>query len=554
MKDTISRRELLTFMAAGVATLPLPEVLAASRSLAPKGESTKPNVIVICSDEHHPLLAGYRGHGYVKTPNLDRLAARGVHFTRNYCSCPVCTPSRMSFITGKYVHQIDSWMIGVPLDREEMTWPRRLGEVGIPSTCIGKLDACGKYQECGFSDFTTFERRPAWSVYPRQTPYAPRLEGYKRKDKRLHLQNAGTSEEHIPLLVRKVGEDEANSGVFHFKHHRYFGFYGHDREVTRRGLEFLKTQGAKKDGGQWALYLGYLQPHWPFIVPKKYFDMYYPDNITMPHDAEFPLNEKLHPAVQHFQKGLDLGDVPEDKLRRSIAAYYGMVTALDDMIGEVLDELEAQGLDDNTYIIYTSDHGESLGEHGLFYKQCAYEGSVGVPLIVSGPSIPAGRRVDVPTTLVDMYPTVLDMMGMKAESDRPGGSWLPLARGEKSERPDYAFSEFHGNFFKRAWYMLVRGDYKYIYYEKEKPSLFNVKKDPLEMNDLASDSTYVGVLQEFDALLCTITDPEATAMRAKKALGLVGNDGTDYCDTLTVAELKEARKAGRFKREPRRVR
>ncbi len=489
----------------------------------------QPNILVICSDQHHPLMSSYRGHKIVKTPNLDRLAKRGTHFTRAYCNSPICTPSRMSFITGKYVHQIDNWMIGVPLDPNEMTWPKRLESAGIPSTMFGKMDFCGEYQDGGFSDYKILRKRPAFKSVPLKKPFLPRLNDFFREDKRRHLIVAGTRTEEI---MSDGGEciGELNDKI---------GNYDHDRIITNFALDYLKNKEAEGSGRPWALYIGLIQPHWPFRVPDKYFNMYYPDNIELPFDAHFP-NERLHPALRNFQKGLDLGKVTDEILRKVIAVYYGMITCMDDMVGEILNELEKQDMLDDTYIIYTSDHGESLGEHGLFYKQCSYEGSVGIPLIISGPGIPSSKRIDRPVSLIDMYPTIMDMAGLKTEEDRPGSSWLHLVKGENHKRDDYVFSEFHANFFKHSWYMLVKDDFKYTYYVNDRPSLYNLKKDPHEMDDLASNKEYKDILNEFKSVLLKILDPEKVDRQAKKDLGLIGPDGEDYTLTKTFKDFKHS--------------
>jgi len=432
----------------------------------------------------------------------------------------------MSFITGKYVHQIDNWMNGVPLDREEMTWPKRLNSAGIPSTMLGKMDFCGEYQDGGFTDHKILRRRPAFDSIPMKKPFLPRLNNYSREDKRRHLVMAGTRTEEIISDGGFIGERDDK-----------IGNYDHDRIVTNYALDYLKKKGVKDKESPWALYIGLLQPHWPFRVPDKYFNMYYPDNIELPVDGHFP-NRRLHPALRNFQKGLDLGKVTDEMLRKVIAAYYGMITCMDDMVGEVLDELEKQGMADDTYIIYTTDHGESLGEHGLFYKVCSYEGSVGVPLIISGPEIPCSKSIDWPVSLVDMYPTIMDMAGLKTEEDRPGASWLSLVKGEKHKRDDYVFSEFHGSFFKHAWYMLVKGDFKYTYYVNDRPTLYNLKNDPHEINDLVLNKEYAGILKQFNSLLLKIVDPEETDLRAKKDLGLIGPDGEDYTLTKTFEDFK----------------
>jgi choline-sulfatase len=480
------------------------------------------NLVVICSDQHHPLMTGYRGHPYVRTPNLDRLVKEGTRFTRAYCTSPICTPSRMSFITGKYVHQIRSWMIGVPLSREEMTWSRRLDRAGIPSTMLGKMDFCGEYQDGGFTSHRIIRRRKAWDSFPRRDPYLPRLEGYTRPDKRQHLVMAGPRSDEI-----------SSDGDFSGEINDRIGNYDHDRIVTGWALEFLRERSREDRNQPWALYVGFLMPHWPFCVPEQYYNMYFPDRLALPFDFHVP-NENLHPALRHFQDALDLGEVTEDMLRRTIAAYSGMITCMDSMVGEILRELEANSFKDNTYVIYTSDHGESLGEHGLFYKQCAYEGSVGVPLVIAGPNVPEEKVIDHPVSLIDMYPTILDMADLRAEPDRPGHSWLPLVRGEKQNRPDYAFSEFHGNFLKHDWYMLVRDRYKYVYYVDEHSSLFDIADDPKELRDLALDERYRPVLRGFEKLLRSSIDPEEVASRAKQDLGLIGPDGTDYTVTLSV--------------------
>ncbi len=485
----------------------------------------QPNIVVICSDEHHPWMTGYLDHPHVKTPVLDKMAEEGTYFTRAYCNSPICVPSRMSFITGKYAHEVKSWCIGIPMDRDEMTWGKRLHQEGIPSTLLGKMDFCGEYQDGGFTEHKIIHRRRAWEKIPPDEPWTARLKGYTRPDKRMHVHRAGPESE----VKRKREEMDGNSrGVV--------SHYEHDRQVTDWALEYLRGKGASEESKPWALYVGYLYPHWPFCAPDEYFNMYYPDNLEIPKNAKFP-NPDLHPALRHFQQALDLGEVTEDMLRRTIAGYYGMITCMDAMIGEILDELSAQGYGDNTYVVYTSDHGESLGEHGLFYKECAYEGSVGVPLIVTGPELPRGQVNDHPVSLVDLYPTVMEMAGLETEPDRSGHSWLPLIRGEEQDRPDYAFSEFHSNFLRQDWYMLVRGDYKYVYYVKERPELYNVKEDPLEDHDLAEDPAFAELLKEFEALLRTITDPEEISQLAKYDLGLLGEDGTDYTETLSVADV-----------------
>lgn len=488
----------------------------------------KGNTIVICSDQHHFRYSGYRGHQFVKTPNLDALTKQGTSFNNCYCNSPVCTPSRMSFITGKHVHQIGSWFIHVPLDENEPTWASRLSDAGVESTMFGKMDFCGSYQSGGFDKYKIADRRAAFSPYPCISSFPARLKDYVRPDKRSHLKNAGIRK---PLVM--LGGNYYHDAV---------GFYDHDCLVTDWAKTYLHEKSNETE--PWILYLGYVLPHWPYICPEEYFNMYYPDNIEWPYDCVMPENLKLHPAIQEFQRSCDFTDITEDDMRRTLAAYYGLITCMDNMIGEVFHTLKELGMYDDTTIIYTSDHGESCGEHGLFYKQCAYDGSVAVPLIAKGPDIAKNHVVDTPVSLVDLYPTLLDLYELEVESDRPGKSWMPFFHGKTSYDMDYVFAEYHGNFFRDSWYMIVKEDYKYVYYVSQRPSLFNLKDDPQEMFDLALESKYKTKLDEFENLLRTYIDPEEVDWRSKKDLGLISPDGEDLTQTLTVNELEEAIKNG----------
>lgn len=534
----INRRKFLKLMGAVGVALPF-----SNRNIIAQIEDQRPNIVVIISDQHHPRIAGYLGHPLVKTPNLDRLADAGTSFSRTYCTYPVCGPSRVSMMTGKYAHQHGTWMNEVPTNPEIITWPMKLTEAGYHTGAIGKMDFAGKYQNPGFKEFHTFSHRAAFNPYPLNTPWDMRLRDYRRPVKRRILENSGPSQ---PVKREFSAADTVDDPLFRNSDSRYTGYYGHDREVTEHGIMFLRHRAKDITSRPWALYLGYLQPHWPYRVPQRYYDIYYPDRIEWPHDARFP-NDSLHPVLKHFQDLLCINGLEEDVYRRAIAAYYGMVTCLDDLIGKVIEELKTQGIYENTVIIYSSDHGESLGEHGLFYKQCSYEGSAGVPLIIKGPGIPKGQRIDTPISGVDLYPTLMELTGLDTEEDVQGHSLLPLTRGDNSSYPEYSFSEFHGNFFPQSWYMLVKDGYKFTYYsDGMRPSLFNLIDDPQENRDLATDSGYSQRLNEFNDLLHTILDPESTALRSKQDLGLIGPSGLDYTKVLSWSEYKEGVESGRF--------
>ncbi|MFO7870457.1 MAG: sulfatase-like hydrolase/transferase [Kiritimatiellia bacterium] len=470
----------------------------------------RPNIVLIVSDQHNPHVAGYAGNRFVRTPNLDRISAEGVVFKSAYCSSPVCGPSRMSYMTGKYVHQIENWWNAVPLDPAEPTWAGELDRNGIETTLLGKIDAPGEYENPGFTHYRLSMRRKAFDPYPRREPQAKMLAGATRPSSRRHIEHAGS------FKPDDIGEIGAGYDPRH-------GLYFQDRQVSDWAGEFLEEKAGSESGRPWVLHVGFEYPHWPYVCPERFFNMYYPDRAEIPGNCRF--SEDLHPALKEWERWNDLGELPRDDLVRALAAYYGMVTALDEMTGEIITRLKAQGEYDNTYIIYTSDHGDSAGEHGFFFKHCCLEGSAGVPLIMRGPGIEPGTTVGTPVSLVDLYPTIMDCFGLESDGGLPGQSLFRTMEG--GGKRDSVFSEWHGPGFKGAWYMLCRGDFKYTWYESFPPSLYNLAEDPGENRDLAQDPEFADLVRDFEKELRSLVNPEAISLKAKRDLGVITADGRD---------------------------
>ncbi len=468
----------------------------------------KPNILFICTDQQHPAIAGYRGNSIVKTPNIDALAEAGMHFTRTYVSSPVCGPSRAAYMFGKRVFQIKNWYNAEAWPKDEVTWASRVTDNGYYTAHFGKMDSPGLYDELGFSEEWHCAKRPIRKVNGADARFLP----YKPRNAKGHLKVTTFEPEEYKGEKFEVGNYKP---------------YGLDRPTTDRALRFLQER--KNDNKPWMLHVGLLMPHWPFTLPQKYYDMYANVDMPKPIDAKFP-NKDMHPALQHFQwwDGLDVA--PDDEeFENALRAYYGMVTCLDDMLGELIEELKRSGMYENTYIIFTSDHGDNLGEHGMIgNKHTPLEGSVTVPLVISGPGVRSGVKEEMPAALVDMYPTIMNMAGIDFQDAKmPGKNLLPVLQGKEEAVDRIIFSEWHGTGFPGAWYMLVNKKYKYIYYERQRPSLFDLEADPQEMNDLALDPRYAEVLNGFQAELNEILDPIAVAKEARKQQGLITEDGID---------------------------
>lgn len=445
------------------------------------------NLVFILSDEHNKAMTGCYGHPVVQTPNLDRLAENGVRFDNAYCNCPICVPSRASLATGQYVHQIGLWDNSAPYTGTPSSWGHRLAEQGYRVTTIGKLHYRNEQDDTGFPD----QRIP------------------------LHVMD-GIGD--IYSLIRDELRPRASSrekiveaGPGDSSYTRY------DRAIAEEAVRFLKEEAPRQEK-PWVLFVSLVTPHFPLIAPPPFYEMYPHESVVLP--RQYSLSERpKHPAIEAYRRSSATQDeFDETVVRKAVAAYYGLCSFLDEQVGQIMRAVEEEGLSDRTRILYTSDHGDTLGEHGVWFKSTMYEGSVGVPMILSGPDIPKGTSVDLPVSLVDCFPTILDGVGAEPHTDDarlPGASLLPIARGES--RPfRTVFSEYHASGSMTGAFMIRFGAYKYVHYAGCPPQLFDLETDPGELRDLAGQPSYADVLQACEEELRRIADPELTDRRAKR--------------------------------------
>jgi choline-sulfatase len=442
------------------------------------------NMLFIMSDEHRRDTMGCSGHTQVRTPNLDRLAASGTRFTDAYCNSPTCVPSRASFATGRYPHQIGFWDNGTPYDGSVKSWGHRLQENGNPCVSIGKLHFRSTDDANGFDE----------EIIP------------------LHVVDGigdvvGLIRDDVP--PRKAAlKLAADAGRGDSSYQRY------DDQIIEAAVAWLKRKGDERGGKPWALFVSLVCPHFPLIARPEWYDLYPEDNLPMPHHyAES--DRPTHPFIRAtaniaiYDKGFD--DVT---LRRAIAAYFGMVSFLDDNIGKLMSALGEAGLTGDTRVVYTSDHGDNLGNRGLWGKSNMYEDAAGSPLIMAGPDIPAGTVCHQPVSLVDGFPTILECVGAPmSDRDLPGTSLFEIARGVGPKRT--VFSEYHASGSVTGAFMIRKGRFKYVYYAGMPPQLFDLDADPLEACDLASDPGYAGLVRDCETELRGVCDPDEVDRQAK---------------------------------------
>ena len=446
------------------------------------------NLVIIMSDEHDPRFMGHMGHPRVRTPNMDRLAARGTAFTAAYTNCPICVPARASFATGCYVHEIGYWDNAIAWDGKVKGWPNRLQEEGLYNATIGKLH---------------YRRE--------EDPY-----GIDRQIEPMHIYNGigmvwGSQRDPLPdtrgsfRMLKNTGPGES-------------GYNRYDGRIADEAVAWLREASTHEFPRPWVLYIGFVAPHFPLVAPQKYFDPYPIEDMPFP-KLHPRTGYERHPWVEEHARfsQTDSQFADEEERMLAIAAYHALCTFVDERIGAVLDSLDETGLSGTTRLIYTSDHGDNVGARGLWGKSMLYEEASRIPMIVAGPDVREGRTVATPVTLVDLYPTVLDGVGLEArenEAALPGRSLFAIA--DEADDPErIALSEYHAVGSNSAGFMLRKGRFKYHYYVGHAPELFDLEADPEELTDLAPDPACAATLAEYEALLRAIVDPEDADRRAK---------------------------------------
>ena len=291
----------------------------------------------------------------------------------------------------------------------------------------------------------------------------------------------------------------------------------YDKDITKKAIEWLEKEVSKNSDRPWTLFVSLVCPHPPWIAPERFFNFYPAEEIPLPL-AYNEAKRSMHPGLEDFRRFFGVqGSFEDDTLKKVTAAYYGMISYLDENIGHLLNTLEKTGLSGNTRVIYSSDHGESMGQKGMFSKCNMYEESVGIPMIISGPDLPKGQEIDTPTQLMDIFPTILEATGVDSkdeDQELKGYSLISLAQGETPERS--ILSEQHSAGAKSAVYMIRKGKWKYVHYVEGYPSqLFDLEKDPNELNDLGGNSESSDQMTTMEKELRMNLDPEKVDQKAK---------------------------------------
>jgi len=441
--------------------------------------SQQPNIIVVMSDQHSGDILGCAGDPFAETPTLDALAARGTRFARAYCNAPICVPSRASLATGLPIDEIPAWDNADPYHGQRTSFMHRARDAGYNTISVGKLHFRSTEDDNGFDE----------EILP------------------MHIASGvGTMtsliRDELPR-VSSVSDLVRNSGPGISSYTRY------DRSVRDQAVNWLEDHRSSTDDRPFLLFVSFTNPHPPYLAPQALYDHFHAKN--MPLAERHGLGERPeHPGLRGFRRYFDLDEpFSADVLRAARAAYYANVAAIDGHVGAVLDAAGRAGALDNAVVIYTSDHGESLGRKGLFGKCNMYEESIRVPLIIAGAGVSSGHVSTTPAQLLDLYPTVLDVVGVNpnhADRKRKGRSLRELAR--RSDTPREIVIQHHSAGTRAAIAALSNGRTKLVRSLGAPSMLFDLADDPDESSDLASNPDYEPLLTTMERQLAARIDLE----------------------------------------------
>lgn len=438
-----------------------------------------PNLLFLMTDQQRADTIA--PHTLCQTPHLDKLAANGTRFNRCYTVNPICSPTRASLMTGllphshgmvDVTHAVPSYRAS--FDTSLPVWPQTLQKAGYHTAYFGKwhVERSEKLENFGFE---TYE-----------------VEQYNKL-----------------LGLVEVGDEMAVRGVVQQKGYKDFLLYGvsdapveslPEYQLYSDGIQFLR-QAAAEPERPFALFLSSEAPHDPYVSLREQYERYNPADIPRPPNFDDDLADRpgIYRRIQRTWDTLNWDD-----FARATACYYANCTMIDEQIGRILAELEALGLAGNTIIVFTSDHGDYMGEHGLALKGIpAFEGAYRVPLLLAGPGIPAGRQVDQIVSLVDL-PATLTQLTVETDFGGHGRSLLPLLQNENTGWTNEAFAECHGQRFNYTQRIVWQDNYKYVFNGFDEDELYDLAADPHELCNLAGDAAQRPLLEKMAARMWQI--------------------------------------------------
>jgi arylsulfatase A-like enzyme len=465
----------------------------------------RPNILVIVPDQMRGSAMGCMGNPDVQTPNLDRLAREGVLFRRTYANVPVCCPARATLLTGKYAHANGMVANDLRLRESEVTIAEILRDAGYRTGFVGKWHLDGGPRDPGF------------------VPPGPRRQGFEFW--------AAYECHHQHFLPSYFRDTPEMIRIPKFEPEASCDF----------AVEFLKAQ---PEGRPFFLTVQMGPPHDRYGAPEEYMKRYDPNRLTMrenwrPNSERGPGGPGIEPELR--RPGMPPAEYVPTGGKEEVAAYYAAITAVDDQVGRLVRTLKEMGQDDNTIILFTSDHGDMLGSHGLRRKRKPHEESAGVPGIVRWPAkVPAGRVVDTLFSHADMPPTLLALAGLDVPATMQGADLSAVALGRTTAGPDAVllqiFVPYHPDQIEAPWRGIITDRYTYARREHEPWVLFDNRTDPWQMTNLVGEPQHATLAEELDRKLAALMKTHGDSWRFNSNERVEENGRLYRFETFTTIE------------------
>lgn len=433
---------------------------------------TRPNILILMVDQLNGTLFPDGPAGWLHAPNLKKLAARSVRFANAYTGSPLCAPGRASFMTGQLPQRTRVYDNAAEFASDIPTYAHHLRRAGYRTILSGKMHFVGPDQMHGL------EERLTTDIYPADFGWTP---DYRKPGERIDwwYHNLGS--------VTGAGVAEITNQL------------EYDDEVAHHAVAKVYDLSRGADDRPWCLTVSFTHPHDPYVARRKYWDLYEdcahlsPDVAAIPYDEQDPHSKRLMDACDW--RAFDISD---EQIRRARRGYFANISYVDDKIGEILEALEASRQE--AIIVFVSDHGDMLGDRGLWFKMNFFDGSARVPLMVAAPGLKPGL-IETPVSTIDVTPTLCDLAGVSMDEVMPwtdGESLVPLARGVARTTPvamEYAA--------EGSWAPLVglrMGKWKYVRCGLDPDQLFDMEADPQELNNRAADPAAKSILNDLRAM------------------------------------------------------
>lgn len=444
----------------------------------------EPNILLVMADQLAAPFLPIHGHPVVQAPAVERLAAQGVVFSSAYSNSPLCAPARFAMMSGQRNSRIGAYDNASELRASVPTFAHHLRSLGYRTTLCGKMHFIGPDQLHGF------ERRLTTDIYPADFGWTPNWEDPQgRFDWWFHNMDS----------VVNAGVAEATNQL------------DYDDEVGFQAVRELRDVARTANDQPWFLTVAFTHPHDPYVMRQRYWDRYRHEDIDLPRIGAADVAPDPHSTRLRHMSAMDAVEITEEMVRDARHAYYAAISYVDDWLGLLLETLEATGMAENTVVIFTADHGDLLGERGLWYKMSFFEPATRIPMVISAPGAGRGVAVADPVSLYDVLPTLVELGGGDPAGDLghvvDGGSLVPLLHGDRD--PDRTvLGEYMGEGAVAPIFMIRRQQWKYVWSAPDGPQLFDLDADPDELRNLAADPDLTSVATGFRTEVDRLWDPE----------------------------------------------